>query len=244
MDRTQDRTLKARLPVDHPEFRYPKARNLYEEKNRELKGIVYSDHEAEEHRGKWKEHFKVDLKAPLHVEIGCNAGHVCVEWAKQNPSHLYVGVDWKFKAIHRAAQKVLKLKLSQMKFFRAHAERLSYMFGPGEIDRLYLFFPDPWPKRAHWKNRFVTAKRLTELSKLLTPGGTLEIRTDHAGYFDWMLEEVGKVGESFKVLESTRDRHGSHPNPKSLKIPDITLFEGIFIREGIKINRLVLQRLT
>ena len=84
---------------------------------------------------------KPDLE--LHVEIGCNAGHVIVEWAKQNPQRAYIGIDWKFKPIFRGVEKGLKRGLDNLIFFRAHADRLKYMFGESEIDRLSLFFLIP-----------------------------------------------------------------------------------------------------
>lgn len=247
---TDTRPAGNRLPLEHPDYRYSESKNIYQKKIRaELDGRVYTDNTTETLKGKWRESFLDAGKAPaapgrreLHVEIGCNAGHVVVEWATANPQHAYVGIDWKFKAIFRGAEKAAKRKLDNLIFLRAHADRLQYMFGPGEIDRLALYFPDPWAKKSQLKNRFLTADRLRKIAPLLRQGGTFHIKTDHLGYFEWMEEAVAQVGDIWEVLEHTRDLHQGHPAPQTLKIPQITLFEGLFIKDGIKINSLTLRR--
>lgn len=235
---------ECRLPVGHPDYRYPASRNPYWSKLAEMKGRVYSDHETEEFVGQWRDRF-LDRDSLLHrelqVEIGCNGGHVLLEWASRNPATAYIGIDWKFKPIFRGAEKALQRGLKNALFFRAHAERLRYLFAPGEVDRLCVFFPDPWPRKKQWKNRFVTASMLQDAARILKPGGTLWIKTDHPGYYEWMVEALEQTKDLWNILENTRDLHRNHPDPKSLRIPDITLFEGIFIREGISIHSIRLQ---
>jgi tRNA (guanine-N7-)-methyltransferase len=229
------------LPVQHPDFKYSRSRNPYWTKLNDAIGRVFSDNETEAHRGRWREVFPT-LPQELHVEIGCNAGHVILEWAERNPSNAYIGIDWKFKAIHHGFDKALRRKISNVIFFRGYAERVQFMFGPGEIDALYLYFPDPWAKRLQKKNRFITGESLRMLATLVKKGGVFHIKTDHAEYFDWMEEALKETGDTWEVLELTRDLHANHPNPLSLKIPDITLFEGLFLKDGIKINSVKLKR--
>ena len=236
------------LPIFHPDYRYPRAKNPYSEKLKVFQGRVLCDQDTEKHPGSWKSEFQKTEQldesssdALLHVELGCNAGHVIVEWANQNPKDFYIGVDWKFKAIHKAAEKAQKRKLSNLMFFRAHSERVQYMFGPQEIDRLYLFFPDPWPKKAHWKHRYITERSLKELQKLMKPDGIFHIKTDHRGYFDWMMEALEKCKSEWEVLECSFDLHQNHPDPESLNFPEVTLFEKIFIREKLPIHSVKLR---
>jgi tRNA (guanine-N7-)-methyltransferase len=239
-----------RLPVQHPEFRYSESKNIYWQKLKAYAGRVYNDHSTEEHRGHWRERFP---GAPgfqpkeLHVEIGCNAGHVVLEWAARSPENAYIGIDWKFKPIFWGIEKAVKRSVGNLLFFRAHAERLPYMFGEGEIDFLYLFFPDPWPKKKQWKNRFLTAQTLARIAPTLRKGGVFHIKTDHPGYFEWMLEAVAECeresGKLWEVVEQTPDLHAGNPQAHELKIPDVTLFERLFIKDGININSVKLKRL-
>lgn len=241
-----------RLPLTHPDYRYSVSRNPYQAKVHQLRGRVFSDNDTEAFRGRWREQFPdaarmADKSAAgerrsLHVEIGCNAGHVVVEWAARDPRTAFVGLDWKFKPIFRGTEKAMKRRLDNLLFLRAHADRLHFMFGPGEIDFLALYFPDPWPKKAQLKNRWLTAERLRQVAELVRPGGVFHIKTDHLGYFEWMEEAIRQVPELWEPTEHTRDLHASHPAPRSLKIPEVTLFEGLFIKDGIKINSVKLRR--
>ena len=236
-----------RLPLNHPEYRYAESRNPYQAKVRDLRGRVYSDNDTENFKGEWRKQFvdqaqHPELKRPVSVEIGCNAGHVILEWAAQDLSTAYIGIDWKFKPIFRATEKAIKRKIDNLVFLRAHADRLHYMFGNQEIDFLALYFPDPWPKKAQLKNRWLTAERLRQIAPLVKPGGIFHIKTDHLGYFEWMEEAIAQVGDLWEPFEHTRNLHAHHPAPQTLKIPEVTLFEGLFIKDGIQINSVKLRR--
>jgi tRNA (guanine-N7-)-methyltransferase len=227
------------LPVTHPEYKYPPSKNIYAEKNKIFSGLIYSDHESESKKGQWLNSFSRPLNK-LHVEIGCNAGHVVLEWARLNPNDAFIGIDWKFKMIHMGAQKATKRGLDNLKFFRCNAERIDHMFAENEVDHLYIFFSDPWPKKAHGKNRYFKEGQFEGLHKVLKPGGTLEIRTDHAVYFQAIEKLVSK--EFWETVQRTNDKHQSCADPQKLEIPDVTLFEKIFIRDKIKICQLVLRK--
>jgi tRNA (guanine-N7-)-methyltransferase len=235
-----------RLPVQHPDYLYTNSKNPYWTKLKEFADRVFSDNGTEIHRGHWRDLFRQTPKE-LHVEIGCNAGHVVLEWAAKSPENGYIGIDWKFKPIFWGIEKALKRGVPNLLFFRAHAERLPFMFGEGEIDFLYLFFPDPWPRKKQWKNRFVSAETLARVAPTLKKGGVFHIKTDHASYFEWMVEALAEsereFGKLWEIVEETRDLHADHPNPELLQIPDVTLFERLFIKDGIKINSLKLRRI-
>ena len=233
--------------VSKPEFLYARSFNIYWDKLNELppemEGLAYSDNKTEVNRGKWREAFKAKSSPDdfLHVEIGCNAGHVSVEWAKQNQNHRYIGIDWKFKMVYKFAEKIAKFKLENLLAFRANAERLQYMFAPGEIDFLYLYFPDPWPKKAQMKNRTANTDWLKTVAPLLSNRGYFHIKTDHEEYFDFILANLAELTDTFEAFELTRNLHEKHPNPKSLIIPDVTLFERLFIKDGLPIYSVKLR---
>ncbi|MEO5970591.1 MAG: methyltransferase domain-containing protein, partial [Bdellovibrionia bacterium] len=128
---------KFQIPIRHPEYRYPPATNPYWTKSQNQKGFAFSDNDTEAHIGHWRSKFPfaqeqaAELTVPqesgksqkspeLHVEIGCNAGHVILEWAASKPEARFIGIDWKFKAIFRGAEKAQKRGLKNVLFFRAH----------------------------------------------------------------------------------------------------------------------------
>lgn len=229
-------TPNPRVAVDHPDFRYSASNNPYARKISELPpNLVFSDHSAENLRGNWRS-LAPSPDSRVNVEIGCNAGHVILKWAELDPANLYVGIDWKFKIIHRAAEKALERGLKNVVFLRGHGERLPFLFGAKEIDRLALYFPDPWPKKAQMKNRFFKAKTLERLQPLLTDSGEFHVKTDHAGYFEAMEGEIAKVESLWGARDRTRDLHAGNPLAAKLDFPDVTLFEKLFIRDGIPIH--------
>ena len=67
------------------------------------------------------------------------------------------------------------------------------------ISRAFLLFPDPWPKLRHHKRRFVSVKNLERLARLVKPGGTLRIATDHADYRQWIIERM-QANKEFEAL--------------------------------------------
>ncbi len=244
-----------RVPIQHPDYRYPESRNPYYRKIRELpERLVFGDQDTECHVGEWRSQFldatektanakaETSGRRALHVEIGCNGGHVSLEWAARNPADLYIGLDWKMKQIHRGGEKAQNRKLRNLIFLRAHAERLKYVFAPGEVDFLYLYFPDPWPKKSQRKNRFINPGNLDMLAGIVRPGGVFHIKTDHPGYFEWMEESLKAASPFWSILERSADLHQGHPSPTDLTIPEVTLFERIFIREGLPIHSLKLLR--
>jgi tRNA (guanine-N7-)-methyltransferase len=226
------------LSIQHPDYRYAPSRNPYSEKLKQGPGLVYSDNETETKRGVWKQ----TPEEKLHVEIGCNAGHVVVEWAARTPHDRFIGIDWKFKAIYRAFEKALKRNLKNIHFLRGHADRLAYMFAPGEIDHLYLFFPDPWAKKSQLKNRFITETKLRTIHELLAPGGSFQIKTDHAGYFAWMEEAIAKTQDLWEITFRSANLHANNPQAGSLSFPEVTCFEKLFIKDGIAIHRIDLTK--
>jgi tRNA (guanine-N7-)-methyltransferase len=116
------------------------------------------------------------------------------------------------------------------------------MFGPGEVDALYLYFPDPWPKKAQKKNRFLNERRLRDIHGILKPGGVFHIKTDHPGYFEAMEEAIAATRELWDIRERTADLHAGNPEASELKIPDVTLFERLFIADGLPIHSVKLVR--
>jgi tRNA (guanine-N7-)-methyltransferase len=224
-----------------PEFQYPPSRNPYWKKLEEFSHCAFGDHRPEELRGQWRT--LSSLPSPsLHVEIGCNGGHVLLEWAKRDPKSIYVGIDWKLKQVYRAAEKVSKHAIRNAFFARAFAERIHFMFAAGEVDHLYLFFPDPWPKKSQLKNRIFQPDWLRRCAGIVRPGGTFSIKTDHAGYAEHMRDVIQACQANWELTDESQDLHASNPRAAELKIPEVTLFERLFIKDGIPIHSYRLAR--
>lgn len=231
-----------RPPINHPNYSYPISPNPYWKKLKDLESKVFIDNDSEKNPGSWKSNFKNNPEK-LHVEIGCNAGHWLLGQAMRNPGDAFLGIDWKFKQIFRGFEKTVKHKISNALFIRAHAERIHFIFAKNEIDFLYLFFPDPWPKKKHLKNRLVNPTWLKNVAEVVKKNGTFHIKTDHGGYYESMRKTLEEVTDIWEITHVDEDLHRNHPDPTSLSPPDITLFEKIFIKDGKPVRSIELTRL-
>jgi tRNA (guanine-N7-)-methyltransferase len=222
-----------------PDFKYSKSSNPYHDRLEIFDDFVLRDAESEKYQGNWgKEVFK--NQNPIHAEIGTGFGHFMHEYCQSNPDINFVGMDYRFKRSYHLAKRLAELKTSNFKYLRGKGERLEFIFGENELESLFYFFPDPWPKSRHHKKRLFQKPFLDACYKTLRPGGILYVKTDHDGYFDWMLEKL--EGEKrFEVLLQTRDLHKDHSEHFLAKY--ITKFEKIFLQKEINIKAVVLKSL-
>lgn len=218
------------------DFKYT-TKNPYHDKLAEFDGFVFRDHEAEENKGKWSsEVFK--REAPLCLEVGSGYGQFMRDYCEKNPEVNFVGLDYRFKRCFELAQKLAKHPNKNFRYLRAKGERVEFMFNPGEVDRIFYFFPDPWPKARHNKKRLFQEPFLQSAYKILKPGGKLLVKTDHDEYAEWM-KEVMAESELFNVTFATDDLHKEYPEHFLADFP--TKFEKIFLKKGINIKAFVLE---
>jgi tRNA (guanine-N7-)-methyltransferase len=138
---------------------------------------------------KCRELFPEPLRITL--EVGCGHGHYLTAYAQTHPERTCVGVDLVTKRVAKGQNKKDKRALGQLHFIKAEAlEFLDALPAHVGIDRCFVLFPDPWPKKRHWKNRIVQQALLDKLAQRAAPGCKLYLRTDHADYYQWMIEQV------------------------------------------------------
>lgn len=129
--------------------------------------------------------------ASITLEIGCGHGHWLADYAAHFPERECLGVDLIGDRLERAARKAERTGASNAKFLRGEAfEVLDLMPRHVTLEDVFILFPDPWPKKRHWKNRLFSESFLVELSKRCSPGVHCHFRTDHAPYFEWASEVV------------------------------------------------------
>lgn len=154
--------------------------------------------------GTWKKIFGND--APIYVEIGMGKGKFIHTMAKEHPGINYVGIEKYSSVLLRAIQKMEQDELPNLKFLRMDAENVDKVFGPGEVDRIYLNFSDPWPKDRHARRRLPSGEFLARYDRILKPEGRLEFKTDNRKLFDFAVEELEPAGWQAEIV--TYDLHG------------------------------------
>lgn len=154
--------------------------------------------------GTWKDIFGNDH--PIHIEIGMGKGKFIHTMAKMHPEINYVGIEKYSSVLLRAIQKMEQEGLANLKFLRMDAEDIATVFGPGEVDRIYLNFSDPWPKDRHAKRRLPSREFLARYDVILKQKGKLEFKTDNRQLFDFAVEELEPAGWKAEMI--TYDLHG------------------------------------
>ena len=156
--------------------------------------------------GTWKEIF--GNENPIHIEIGMGKGKFLHTMAKEYPERNYVGIEKYSSVLLRAIQKMEQEELANLKFLRMDAEDITKVFGPGEVDKIYLNFSDPWPKDRHAKRRLPSREFLARYDVILKKDGRLEFKTDNRELFDFAVEELEPAGWKAEVI--TYDLHSDH----------------------------------
>jgi len=122
---------------------------------------------------------------PLHVEIGLGKDVRILREAAAHPDEDYVGIEISRKKALSFCRKVARAGLRNVRAYHGDVRPvLSEMLPPGSVASFTILFPDPWPKRRHWKHRWIQPETAALLFRALMPGGTLTVATDHAGYRD------------------------------------------------------------
>ncbi|MFC7668866.1 tRNA (guanosine(46)-N7)-methyltransferase TrmB [Hymenobacter humi] len=108
---------------------------------------------------------------PLTLEVGCGKGEYTVGLAQRHPSRNFLGLDIKGERIWRGSTRAAEMGLTNVGFVRMRAEALAAQFGPGELNEIWITFPDPRPRDRDIKRRLTSPRFLALYEQLLTAGG-------------------------------------------------------------------------
>ena len=147
-------------------------------------------------KGRWQEIFGNDH--PIHVEVGSGKGAFVSGMAKANPEINYIGIDIQKSVLSYALDKVLATDVPNIKLLWVDGSHLTDYFEDGEIDRLYLNFSDPWPKKRHEKRRLTYQSFLATYQQILPENGEIHFKTDNRGLFEYSLVSFSQYGMKLK----------------------------------------------
>ncbi|NLH81315.1 MAG: tRNA (guanosine(46)-N7)-methyltransferase TrmB [Phyllobacteriaceae bacterium] len=125
------------------------------------------------------------------MESGFGGGEHLIETATANPSIGFVGAEPFVNGMAKALVALHEAGLEhRIRLHHADSVPLLDALAPASLGRFYLLYPDPWPKKRHWKRRFVQRDNLDRIARVLRPGGEFRFASDWAPYVDWALAEV------------------------------------------------------
>ena len=179
--------------------------------------------------GHWRE-LKPEARE-LRLELGCGKGRFTAGTAAAEPDVLFIAVEMVPDAMVVAMERCVNAGLTNVYFVDANADQLPSFFAPGEVDRIYLNFSDPWPSNRHAKRRLTHGNFLRLYRQVLKMGGQIHFKTDNQGLFEFSVDEIPNFG--FTLSEVTRNLHEYGP------VGVMTDYEAKFYEQGLPINRLV-----
>lgn len=130
-----------------------------------------------------------DLSRPLEIEVGCGKGRFLTARAKEHPECDFLGIERMLERVRLFDGKCRRGAIDNARVLRLEAlYTFHYLLPAHHARKVYVFFPDPWPKKKHHSHRLFGPLFLNALWKRLETGGTLEFATDHAEYFGVVCE--------------------------------------------------------
>ena len=159
--------------------------------------------EPQSFKGKWRD-LMPGCEA-LWVEVGCGKGKFTVETAAANPNVLLIAVERVREAMVVAMEKAQKMGLKNVYFIDMDVANMEECFEGFESDRLFINFPDPWPRKKNAKRRLTHRGFLDKYCRVVREGGEIHFKTDNAPLFEFSMEEFAACG--LQVNNLTRNLH-------------------------------------
>lgn len=154
---------------------------------------VYQLDEGKTLKGNWaKEHFK--NANPIVLELACGKGEYSVNLARLFPDKNFIGVDYKGNRIWRGAKTAIEDGINNVSFLRIQIENLLDYFAEGEIDEIWITFPDPQPQDSREKKRLTFPAFLNRYKLVLKTGGCVNLKTDNDQLYAYTNEKVAELG--------------------------------------------------
>lgn len=189
--------------------------------------------------GRWQE-VVFGNDHPITLELACGRGEYSLELARRYPASNFLGVDIKGARIWKGARTALQQALPNVAFLRARIEHLRRFFAAGEVDEIWITFPDPFLKKSKANRRLTSARFLDTYRHILKPGGRVHLKTDNELLYHFTLN-TARDHPKARLVCAEGDIYARH-----LLWPDLdikTYYERRHLAEGraIKYIRLRLE---
>lgn len=192
--------------------------------------------DAAPHRGNWKAFFGNDN--PIHVELGMGKGRFISQMSVRNPHINYIGVDMYDELLRRASEKARQAWEEKgvdtppnLALLRANIEGIETMFAPGELERIYLNFSDPWPKSKHARRRLTHERFVRKYIEILNERGEIHFKTDSMTLFEFSLNSFADM----ELVMRNISLHLHRDEPREDLV--FTEYEMKFMEKGQPIHR-------
>ncbi len=154
-------------------------------------------------KGNWHEvYFKNNN--PIIIEVGCGRGEYTVNLGRRHPEKNFVGIDAKGPRLWRGAKTYMDEEMPNGAFICGLVELITDYFAPGEVDEIWVTFPDPQHKPSREQQRLVSKRFLDLYRQVLKPDGLIHLKTDNTPFYEWAIKSFEENPE-VKILRHTND---------------------------------------
>ena len=174
----------------------------------------------------------------VHLEIGFGGGEHLLHRVRDEPRTGFIGIEPFVNGMAKMLSAAAGTDLRNLRVYDEDAVELLDGLPDGSIERVDLLYPDPWPKRRHWKRRFVSATNLERIARVLVPGGEFRFASDIGSYVEWTLHHA--AGHDALRWTARRAADWQGPWPGWLR----TRYEAKAVREGRRPAYLRFERVT
>ena len=184
-------------------------------------------------KGKWASEFFKNNN-PVVLELACGKGEYTVNLGRIFPDSNFIGIDYKGNRIWRGAKTALEDGVSNVGFLRIQIETILDYFANGEIDEIWITFPDPQPQISRDKKRLTSPRFLEKYKLILKHEGPINLKTDNDGLHAYTSEKIDELG--LKLFVKTEDLYNSEHADEVLSIK--TYYEKKYLQDNKNINYL------
>ena len=181
-------------------------------------------------KGKWKKDFFQNSN-PLILELGCGRAEYTLGLARKFPQKNFIGIDWKGARIWRGAKTALEENLANTAFLRIQIQNICAFFAAGEVDELWITFPDPRMENTRVNRRMTSPRYLSYYRSIMPVDGIIHLKTDNKLFYEYTMEVICE--EKLPVLMSEEDLYQKYSEDDVLSIQ--TTYENIWLKKGAKI---------
>ena len=185
------------------------------------------------YKGEWNTRFFKNNN-PVVLELACGKGEYTVNLAVMFPDKNFIGIDYKGNRIWRGAKTALEDGVGNVAFLRIQIELILDYFAAGEVDEIWITFPDPQPQLSREKKRLTSPRFLDKYKLLLKPGGFVNLKTDNDGLHAYTAEKIREAGLQLHI--KTEDLYNSLYADDVLRIK--TYYEKKYLKDNKNINYL------
>ncbi len=179
-------------------------------------------------KGKWHSFFK--NSNPIVLELGCGKGEYTLALAERNPQVNFIGIDIKGARFWRGAKTAVENQITNVAFIRTQIELIDFCFATGEVDEIWITFPDPQIKFKRTKHRLTNPTFLDKYHQILKPKGLVHLKTDSEFLHGYTLGLLTGLG--YPILYANNDVYRQEGAP-AIVTEVQTFYEKIFSEKPI-----------